>query len=78
MPFPERVRSIAITCGGGVLVLGTEGGRLILWEVGDVILILDLEGLQLEYSLTRYICRYVPAVRSQVPLRIYTQLRPWL
>ena len=36
MPFPERVRSIAITGGGGVLVLGTEGGRLILWEVGDV------------------------------------------
>lgn len=35
VPFPERIRSIAIAGGkyGDVLVLGTEGGRLILWEV---------------------------------------------
>nr|KMM66094.1 hypothetical protein CPAG_02434 [Coccidioides posadasii RMSCC 3488] len=37
IPFPERIRSIAIagkeTEGAAVLVLGTEGGRLILWEV---------------------------------------------
>lgn len=35
IPFPERIRSIAIAGGknGDVLVLGTEGGRLILWEV---------------------------------------------
>lgn len=35
VPFPERVHSVAIAgeAGGGVLVLGTEGGRLILWEV---------------------------------------------
>ena len=36
VPFPERVRSIALagdTDGAGVLVLGTEGGRVILWEV---------------------------------------------
>ncbi|OGM46354.1 ribosomal assembly complex component Ipi3 [Aspergillus bombycis] len=34
IPFPERIRSIAIAGGknGDVLVLGTEGGRLILWE----------------------------------------------
>ncbi|KAI9927960.1 hypothetical protein ASPWEDRAFT_157755 [Aspergillus wentii DTO 134E9] len=34
VPFPERIRSIA-TAGsknGDILVLGTEGGRLILWE----------------------------------------------
>lgn len=38
IPFPERIRSIAIAGGkdegAAVLVLGTEGGRLILWEVG--------------------------------------------
>lgn len=35
IPFPERIRSIAVagTKYGDVLVLGTEGGRLILWEV---------------------------------------------
>ena len=35
IPFPERIRSIAIagSKNGDVLVLGTEGGRLILWEV---------------------------------------------
>lgn len=35
VPFPERIRSIAVAGGknGDVLVLGTQGGRLILWEV---------------------------------------------
>lgn len=40
VPFPERIRSVALAgeddgggAGGGVLVLGTEEGRLILWEV---------------------------------------------
>jgi pre-rRNA-processing protein IPI3 len=39
VPFPERIRSIAIagSKNGDILVLGTEdstgGGRLILWEV---------------------------------------------
>ncbi|EIT72440.1 hypothetical protein AFCA_009963 [Aspergillus flavus] len=34
IPFPERIRSLAIagSKNGDVLVLGTEGGRLILWE----------------------------------------------
>ncbi|KAJ5780494.1 hypothetical protein N7457_005654 [Penicillium paradoxum] len=34
VPFPERIRSIAVAGGkyGDVLVLGTEGGRLIIWE----------------------------------------------
>lgn len=37
VPFPERIRSIAIAGGddgGGIVVIGTEGGSLILWEVG--------------------------------------------
>ncbi|KAF9888383.1 Pre-rRNA-processing protein ipi3 [Aspergillus nanangensis] len=35
VPFPERIRSVAIAGSktGDVLILGTEGGRLILWEV---------------------------------------------
>ncbi len=36
VPFPERVHSIALAGdadGAGVLVLGTECGRVILWEV---------------------------------------------
>lgn len=34
--FPERIRSVAIAGDQGreILILGTEGGRLILWEVG--------------------------------------------
>lgn len=34
--FPERIRSAAVAGGqnGEVLILGTEGGRLVLWEVG--------------------------------------------
>ena len=36
IPFPERIRSIALAGyvdSAGLLVLGTEGGRVILWEV---------------------------------------------
>lgn len=36
VPFPERIRSIALAGdvnGASTLVLGMEGGRLILWEV---------------------------------------------
>jgi pre-rRNA-processing protein IPI3 len=36
VPFPERIRSLAAAGGDdgpAILVLGTEGGRLILWEV---------------------------------------------
>ena len=41
VPFPERIRSIAIAGeqnGGGILVIGTEGGRLILWEVRSILM----------------------------------------
>ena len=36
VPFPERIQSIALAAeqdGAGILIVGTEGGRLILWEV---------------------------------------------
>lgn len=38
VPFPEKIKSIALAGdfdGAGVLVLGTEGGRVILWEVNE-------------------------------------------
>ena len=36
MPFPEKIQSIVLageSDGAGTLILGTEGGRVILWEV---------------------------------------------
>ena len=33
VPFPERVHSLVYAHGAETLVIGTEGGRLILWEV---------------------------------------------
>jgi pre-rRNA-processing protein IPI3 len=33
VPFPERVHSVAYAQNAEILILGTEGGRLILWEV---------------------------------------------
>lgn len=34
VPFHERIHSLALAGeDGGILVLGTEGGKLILWEV---------------------------------------------
>ena len=36
VPFPEKIQSIVLageTSGAGTLILGTEGGRVILWEV---------------------------------------------
>lgn len=40
VPFPERIRSLAVAGGynGELLILGTEGGRLILWEVSQSVL----------------------------------------
>lgn len=32
VPFPERIHSLAYINGTGILVVGTEGGKLILWE----------------------------------------------
>ena len=36
VPFPEKISSLALIGrydGAGILVLGTEGGRVLLWEV---------------------------------------------
>src|SRR5271170_1317518 len=34
VPFPERVHSVAYVDHFGILVIGTEGGKIMLWEVG--------------------------------------------
>jgi pre-rRNA-processing protein IPI3 len=33
VPFPERIHSIALAAGDAVLLLGTESGRVLAWEV---------------------------------------------
>ena len=33
VPFPERIHSIALAAQASVLLLGTEGGRILVWEV---------------------------------------------
>ncbi|EXJ81948.1 hypothetical protein A1O1_08015 [Capronia coronata CBS 617.96] len=33
VPFPERIHSLVFARAASILVLGTEGGKLILWEV---------------------------------------------
>ena len=36
VPFPEKIQSLVLageSDGAGTLILGTEGGRVILWEV---------------------------------------------
>ena len=34
VPFPERIQSVAYAHASEVLILGTEDGKLLLWEVG--------------------------------------------
>ena len=39
VPFPDKIRSIELAGykkGTGFLILGTEGGRLIIWEVSRI------------------------------------------
>lgn len=35
VPFPERIHSIALAANETVLLLGTESGRVLVWEVRD-------------------------------------------
>lgn len=38
VPFPERIHSIALAAQDTVLLLGTESGRILAWEVSQVLL----------------------------------------
>jgi len=37
VPFPERIRSIALAVHDSVLLLGTESGRVLAWEVSQML-----------------------------------------
>jgi pre-rRNA-processing protein IPI3 len=57
VPFPERIRSVAVAGGqnGEVMILGTEGGRLILWEVCLSLSYLQWERRSLANVCTRHV-----------------------
>lgn len=38
VPFPERIHSIALAASDSVLLLGTESGRVLAWEVSLALL----------------------------------------
>lgn len=50
VPFPEKIQSVVLAAeseGAGTLILGTEGGRVVLWEVclsyrNDILLLVML------------------------------------
>ena len=48
--FGERISAIAIACGDSVLLLGTEKGSLICWEVGAFASLSNLSTHFLEYG----------------------------
>ena len=33
IPFPEKITALAAAADNGILILGTEKGRILLWEV---------------------------------------------
>ena len=33
VPFPEKIHCVELACNGTVLLLGTESGRVLAWEV---------------------------------------------
>lgn len=67
VPFPERIRSLALAGGlgePGLLVLGTEGGRLIVWEVSERLFeaFATVTSIQITWSLT-FFCRHVQGAK---------------
>lgn len=71
IPFPERIRSVALGGGpnGEVLVLGTESGRFILWEVSRP------RGRELYIADAGH--RPAPDGRFPPPSLIYSRSRLW-
>jgi hypothetical protein len=64
VPFPERIHSIALAAGDAVLLLGTESGRVLAWEVSSP----GARSRRMYRALTR--SRYAPAASSPRPRRI--------
>ena len=66
IPFPEKICSVALlggADGGGALAMGTEGGRVILWEVGCLTCVFGTE-LTIQSSSAL-------VAKSQLPNLIY-------
>lgn len=72
VPFPEKISSLTLVGrrdGPGVLVMGTEGGRLLMWEVRR--LCLDERTWLIGQS------SFALAAKSQVPRLISRRLPVW-
>jgi hypothetical protein len=70
VPFPERIHSIALAAQDSVLLLGTESGRILAWEVSHE------SGMACVVCACSNIClRSAQAVLSLRPLRIFSQSR---
>jgi len=70
VPFPERIHSIALAAQDSVLLLGTESGRILAWEVSHA------SGTALIVpSFSNTCLRSAQAVSSLHPLRISSQSR---
>jgi len=70
VPFPERIHSIALAAQDSVLLLGTESGRILAWEVSHEF---GLIGVVCNFSNT-YL-RSAQAVLSPRPRPISSQSR---
>jgi pre-rRNA-processing protein IPI3 len=68
VPFPERIHSIALAAQETVLLLGTESGRVLAWEVSEV----PAVNLIPEHR-SLMPCRYAQAALSPHPHRISSQ-----
>jgi pre-rRNA-processing protein IPI3 len=67
VPFPERIHSIALAAHDTVLLLGTESGRVLAWEVSDSA---DSAHSRRRANIAH---RSAPAASSPRPLRISSQ-----
>lgn len=81
VPFPERIHSIALASKDSVLLLGTESGRILAWEVCSVPLICNVIFIPIVDLLwsTRLHLYIPPSARKIARGRPDVQLLPlWL
>jgi hypothetical protein len=65
VPFPERIHSIALAAQDTVLLLGTESGRILAWEVSH-----DPDMICVPRYSILIPCRSAQVASSLPPLRI--------
>jgi hypothetical protein len=69
VPFPERIHSIALAAQDSVLLLGTESGRILAWEVSHEF------GMPVVCNFSNTYLRSAQAVLSLHPHPISSQSR---